>query len=144
MTNSDHLINPNQPSVLGISFSKFLLYITLINFAFFMGGSLFNVIQIPSIMEKQEEARMKISEATEKLESANRLLSDAKLTYNLSSNELQEIKNRVLNQSQVIEKEFDKGMLTYLLKSKLFSMAPRYQILVQSILGLLASSALKT
>ena len=101
----NQMLPEEQVNSFRIPFPKLLFYITLINITLFLGGTLFNVIQIPSILEKQEEARAKLSEAKEKLNTANQLLNSTKLNYQLNSSELEVIKNNVISKGEDVEAE---------------------------------------
>jgi hypothetical protein len=95
-------ISNKTPDLFNISSSQLLLYITLINIVLFLGGTLFMAIKVPSVLEKYNEAEAKFREAEARYDSADFMLKNTKLDYQIKQQEIEQVKSEVLLRKEAI------------------------------------------
>lgn len=68
-------------TIFNIPSSKLLIYITLINIMFFIGGTLFNLFQVDSVQKRYNEANQKYLEVKANYDSTSQLVAHARIKY---------------------------------------------------------------
>ena len=89
----------SSSSLFNIPSSKLLIYITLINIMFFVGGTLFNMFQVDSVQKRYNEANQKYLEVKTKYDSASQLVAYAKIKYQA---DMESVVSDVMNKKRAI------------------------------------------